>query len=220
VAYLDSADLIRRMKVKLNRPSTDAAFTVTSTDDALYDALSEAQDSVTKLIATFIPDCMISAPTALSTADSGATYTFGTDADSAAKFALGFFSVYETRADIPDNPMEPNIDFVIEGTKLRILNNLTRTFADSGPWAQTVSASNVISSATQPTVPVICRMTLLEKACEIAADRLGLDSSKFASNAGERWMEVLAAVRTQAKGKYGATLLNRPRSYFMRRGLW
>lgn len=218
MAYLDRTDLIRRLKVRLNRPATDAAFTVTSTDDAYDDALTEAQDELTKLIATYIPDVMTLAPTSLTSSDGGYLYTFGADADTANKFALGFFSVFATRADIPDNPLVPNVDFLIEGTRLRILPvNTPRTFSDSGPYAMYVPASNVISSSSAPTIPVICRMALLEKAGEFACRRLGLDSSEFKDGFAEAWAAVLASVRTQAQGKYGAPLSRRPRAARYRR---
>lgn len=210
MTYLNTADCVRRMKVGLNRPATDGAFTVTTADDVLYDALTEAQDAMTKLIATYIPDCMISDPTAMVTADSGKTYTFGTDVDSARYFPLGNFSVFATRADIPDFPLLPGVDYLVEGTKIRMPNNTTRTFADGGPWAQTINASNVIASGTEPTIPVICRLAMIEKAKSLVAPRVGLDSAAFDQDFNERWLEVLAAVRTQVVTKQGAPLSRRP----------
>lgn len=214
MAYLDRADCIQRVKNRLNRPTTDSAFTRSGTDDVILEFMSEAQERVTKMIATYIPDVMVTAPTALTTADSGLTYTFGTDADTANKFPMGHFSVYAARSDIPDFPLEPGVDFVIEGTKLRMVNNNARTFGDGGPWAQTVSASNVINGSTEPTIPVICRATMVELTAEKCARRLGLDSQEFKDAAGDAWGDVLTAVRSQAQGKYGAPLSRRPRWQF------
>lgn len=218
MAYLDRADIILRVKDRLNRPTTDSAFTIAATDDVWLRFMTEAQDDVTKMIATYIPDAMISVPTALVTADSGITYTFGTDTDSANYFPLGHFSVYASRSDIPDFPLEPGIDFIIEGTRLRMVNNVARTFGDGGPWAQTVNASNVITSSTQPSIPVICRMTMVEITAEKGARRLGLDSQEFKDAAGDAWAKVLTAVRSQAQGKYGAPSRYRPQwQYWGRR---
>ncbi len=217
MAYLDKADLIRRLKVRLNRPTTDTAFTVSTTDDVLYDALTEAQDLMTKWIATFVPDVMSLAPVALSTADSGATYTFGTDADSANKFPLGFFSIFAARVDIPDNPLECEVDYLLEGTRIRILPvGTTRTFADSGPYAMFVAASNVISSSTEPTIPVICRLALLSKAAAIAAIPIGMDPMPYDAQHDEECAAVLASVRTQAEGKYRPPMSRRTRSSWSR----
>lgn len=202
MAFLDSADIARRIKLRLNRPTTDQAFTVTTTDDAIYDFASEAQDRVTKLIATFAPDAMWVAPVALSTSDSGKTFTFGTDVDSASIFALGHYRIYATRSDIPDNPLIPGIDYTVEGTLARIPNNATQVFSDGGtPWAQWVSPSNVMTSATQPTVPKIARMCIISDGARRCADRLGEDSSKHEAQFQSDWIELLSAVKTQASFK-------------------
>lgn len=214
MAYLDRADVLLRVKDRLNRPASDTAFTISATDDVLLRMMSEAQDEITKLIATYMPDIMRSVPTALTTADLGKTYTFGTDVDSANYFALGFFSVFAQRSDIPDFPLEPGVDFMIEGTTLRTPNNSTRSYPDGGPWAQFIPASNVITSSTQPTIPVLCRLAMVERTAEKAAKRIGLDPAEFQAEFDKRWLEMLGAVRTQATGKYGATIQHRPRSWW------
>ena len=212
MALYDSADCARRIKVRLNRPTTDRIFTVTTADDVIYDALTEAQDRITKLIATYIPDGLWTVPTALTTADSGKTYTFGTDVDAAAIFALGHFHVYPDRAAIPDFPLVEGVDYTVEATRIRTPNNTTRTFGDGGPWAQYVAPSNVITAATQPTIPKIARLALISDATRrCAADRLG-DGMKAAEQEASfqsDWLEVLAAVRTQSYGKGGRTLTQR-----------
>ena len=84
MSYLDRADLIRRAKVRLGRPTSDNAFTVTTTDDVYDDCATEAQDHLIKMLGVYVPDSVWPVPTLLTTADSGYTYTFGTDTDSAA----------------------------------------------------------------------------------------------------------------------------------------
>lgn len=169
----------------------------------IYDFASEAQDRVTKLVATFVPDALWTVPTAITSADSGKTYTFGTDVDTAAIFALGHYRVYATRADIPDNPLRPGDEFTVEGTLIRIPNNNTRTFTDSGPYIQYVAPSNVIASGTQPTVPKIARPAMISDATRRCAERLG-ESQKAAEQEGQfmsDWIELLAAIKTQASFK-------------------
>lgn len=215
IAFLDSADCTRRIKIRLNRPTTDQAFTVTTTDDVIYDFLSEAQDRVTKLVATFIPDAMWTVPTAITSADSGKTYTFGTDVDTAAIFALGHYRVYATRADIPDNPLIPGDDYTVEGTLIRIPNNSTRTFTDSGPYIQYVAPSNVIASGTQPTIPKIARPAMISDATRRCAERLGegQKASEQEAQFSSDWIELLAAIKTQTSGKMSSgSLYGRTRS--------
>src|SRR5690349_18963112 len=100
-----SADLLRRCKVKINRPATDEAFTVTVTDDVWYDLLTEAQEHVMGVLAATVPDAMYNSLTALTTADSGATFTFGTDVDGDNIFPYGHFEVYPNANSYPDSPL-------------------------------------------------------------------------------------------------------------------
>lgn len=213
MAFLDSADLCRRVLLRLNRPATDQAFTTSVTSDIVYDFLTEAQDRVVKLLATFAPDAMWLAPLALSTSDSGKTFTFGLDVDSASIFAMGHYRVYATRSDIPDNPLIPGIEFTVEGTVMRIPNNSTRVFADGGtPWAQWVSPSNVVASGTQPTLPKIARMAMISDAARRCTERLDQDSSKHEAQFQSDWIEVLSAIKTQASFKSSSST-GRNRTY-------
>lgn len=228
MAMWDSADCVRRAKLRLARPSTDSAFTESTTDDVWYDFASEAQDRVNRQLAIFVPDAVWTVPTEISSADGGYTYTFGTDVDTEAIFAFGHFKLFENLESIPDYPLEPGVDFTIEGTNtadkgtvIRIPANATRTFADGGPYAQYVAPSNVITSSTQPTIPKFARTCLVTDTEKRAWERLGMGGK--ADEAEERfqdeWIDILASIRTQAAKKTGAVLRNRPRSY-VRRGRW
>jgi hypothetical protein len=212
MAYLDSADIVRRALLRLGRPATDEAFTVSVANDVLYDFATEGQDRITKQLGVHVPDALWTVPTALTTADAGKTYGFGNDVDAAAIFAFGHFYVYEQRADIPDTPLTEGIDFTVEGTKLRIPNNAARTFADSGPWAQYVAPSNVIASGTQPTIPKFARLALVAEVARAGAERLGVDSSPHEAQYQKDFLDILAAIKTQSYLKGGATLFLRPRS--------
>lgn len=204
MALFDSSDLVRRCKLRLNRPTTDQAFTVTTADDVYYDFLGEAQDRINRLIATFVPDALWTVPTAMTAGSGNKTYTFGTDLDSAAIFALGHYRLYESRSDIPDNPLIPGDDYTVEGTLIRIPNDAARTFSDGGtPWATYVAPSNVIAAATQPTLPRIARPAMLSDASRRCAERLG-ESGKAAEQEGQfqsDYLELLAAIKTQADQK-------------------
>lgn len=216
LAYLESADLVRRAKIRLARPTTDAAFTSSVADDVWYDCASEAQSRVNLDLATYIPDVTHTVPTALTSEDGGYTYGFGDDTDSEAIFALGQFSVYAARSDIPDYPLEHGIDFTVEGTVIRLPNNTSRTFADGGPWAQYVAPSNVITAETQPTVPKFARIALLAEMCRLAAGRVRDTSINWEQEYQDRWQQVLASARTQAFGK-SAGSRPRPMRRFGRR---
>lgn len=202
VALYSSTDLAHRIKLRLGRPAVDAAFTNTSTDDVLYDFLTEAQSRLTLMLASFTPDALWTVPTALTSADGGFTYGFGPDTDGESIFALGQFKVYRQRSDIPDYPMEPGVDFAVEGTVLRIPNQQTRTFGDGGPWCQYVAPSNIITATVQPTVPKIARPALISGALAAgAAARVGLDPLIHEARFQSEWLDILTSIRTQALGK-------------------
>lgn len=207
----DSADIIRRVKLRLNRPTVDEALA----DADLYDFATEAQDDITKRLAIYSPDALWPAPTALTSSDGGATFTFGTDTDSAAIFALGKFRVYATLDDIPDEPLTEGVDYTTEGTKIRTPNNDVQSSPDGGPWSQYVAPSNVISAAVQPTIPKMARLALISKTAAKAASRLRLTDL-----AGEQeqqyeidWSRILETIRTQSWGKGGLPVQQR-------RGRW
>ena len=210
----DSADIVRRGKLRLARPSADEAFTVSTTDDAWYDLATEAQDRVNTLLGIYVPDAVWTVPTELSSADDGKTYTFGTDVDAAAIFAFGHFKLFENRESMPDWPLTPGVDFTIENTKIRIPYNSTRTFSDGGPWAQYAAPSNVVTSSTQPTIPKFARVPMVSDMCKRAAMRLGLPGDEFELEFQREWADTLAAIRTQGAGKGGKTLTQRPARFW------
>lgn len=178
----------------------------------LFDFATEEQDEIIKWISVFIPDAMISAPTQLTSADGGLTYTFGTDVDTAAVFPLGF-SLYASKSNIPDYPLEEGVDYLIEGTRIRMPFNAPRTFDGGGPWAQTVTPGNVIATGTQPTIPKICRKWLVHRVAVRGAERMEVDTSSHEKNAQNAEYSILAAVRCQAPGKGGPPLRYRGRAW-------
>lgn len=209
MAYLDAADCAVRVKNRLNRPTSEQAYTRSTTDDVLYEMMTEANDHIVKRIATFIPDAMISAPVELVSTDSGKTYDFPDDADSNPAFLLGHFKLYENRESIPDYPLVEGVDYVIEGTKIRLPYNDTRTFTDGGPWVQSVAPGGVVNASTQPTCPVIARLAMIEETCARLAPRVGRDPQEFADAMEREWSTVLAAVRTQGFKKGGRLTVRR-----------
>ena len=212
MALWDSADLVRRAKVRVNRPTTDQMFTVSTTDDVWYDFATEAQDRVNRMLGIYVPDATWTVPTELTSSDSGYTYGFGNDVDSETIFAFGHFKLYENLESIPDWPLVNGVDFTIEGsasdggTVIRIPFNTSRTFTDGGPYAVYVAPSNVVTSSTQPTIPKFARKPMVSDMARLAFDRLGMDSTAAETDFQREWMEVLASVRTQSAGKYGRNL--------------
>lgn len=213
MAYLDRADLVRRLKLRLARPTSDESFTVTTTGDVYDDFLTEAQDRLNKLLGTYVPDAVWTIPTAITSSDSGETFTFGTDVDGAAVFAFGHFQVFESEEAIPDYPLTPGVDFTVEGTKLRIPNNGSRT---GSLWVQYAAPSNVIGSASEPTVPKVARMALLVDAERRCWEKIGRDDKAVDAEARfqSEWFAVVSLIQTRANQRGGLPIAKRPRSSF------
>lgn len=200
MALFDKADLVRRVKVRLNRPSPDEMMTVSSTDDVIYDALTEAQFDVVLHLASRVPDAVMTVPTQLTAGSENKTYTFGDDADTESIIALGHYRLYDLRENIPDYPLIEGVDYTVEGSLVRIPGNVGRTFDGSGgPWGQWVNPPGTISSSNEPTVSKVARLPVISGACaKIAANRLKQDPSEYLAQYEAELAEAVTALTTRS----------------------
>ena len=181
MAYLDSADLLARCKALAQRPSTDEDMS----DAQWYSFLTEAQDYWTKVLAQHDPKRLSGAPTALTTSDSGLTYTFDTTPIAVVEVTDGkggwpmFIGPY----------WDPATDFTWEGsTTLRSARNVARTFTN-GLYARWVPQPGVIDGSTQPTLPTEYRLLLPARACVLYARRGGYrDPQPYLEEERRLWM--------------------------------
>lgn len=195
MATWDSADCLARCKRFARRPATDESYL----DTDWYAVLTEAQAEAVADIAARSPDALYGSPVLLTTADSGATYTFGTDAAADNEFPLGHAEIYASLSAIPDEPLEPGIDFIVEGQKIRIPNNKTKTFS-AGPYARFVLQPRTIDASNAPTIqPKSARMTIVYGAVGKWASRpgSGADPSYWEKKRDEALGKWLLLLRTQ-----------------------
>lgn len=174
------------------------------TDAHWFALLTEAQNRVVGLIAVHCPEAMYGAPTLMSTADSGATYTFGTDTDGAYIAPVGHIEIRESKtgAMIPPTSAWDNSTqaYIYESDKIRWPGQKTRTFAD-GPYARFITPPNVLSASAAPTLkPLYARELLVYDACERAAVRIGTDPTPYGAMFDARWPEVLQQIVTAHHG--------------------
>jgi hypothetical protein len=124
MATWDSADLLSRFNRYAARPSSDEV-----TDATKYSRLAEAQIEVMADIAAVYPYPLYrsSGPATLSTTDNK-VFTFGTDGNgSLAMGPIGHVAIFRNLEDYPDNPLREGIDYLNEGTQIRIPNNRTES---------------------------------------------------------------------------------------------
>lgn len=180
MALYDSAALLERVKFHLMRPTTDEAYS----DEQLYMLLSDAQVQVVNEIATHWPRVLMEAPTLMTSADSGLTYTVSaTDADGDAVWPFGHAEVYakiggdEVYGSTYGNGEQ---DVVFEGGKIRLPGARARTFS-AGPYIRYVKPCPVISAASEPVLmPKDARVLIVYKALILAQSRGGLRSVDWA----------------------------------------
>lgn len=116
----DSSDLLTRFNVLAGRPAADSITNVQK-----YQFLSDAEQYVLTQIEGIVPRVLYGPPVQLVSADGGYTWTFGTDGDGYALFPSGKAGVYQDLSCIPDYPLIPGVDYLDEGTQIRMPNNTT-----------------------------------------------------------------------------------------------
>lgn len=216
MALYSSADCVLRVKKRLNRPATDEVFTYSTADDVIYDALTDAQAQLIDRLAAIVPDAVLGDPLLLTSADGGKTYTFGADVDTASVFPMGHYKLYASLSDIPYTPLIPGADYLVEGTKVRIPSDQSRTFG-AGPYAQIVTPGNVISAASEPTLLKQARPVMISMACAaLAGERLHMDPSPYLYAADREMEAVLASLRTRNGSSASPGSRNYPLSSFSR----
>lgn len=139
-----------------------------------YAFMTEAQSEVYPELFSRFPHLGYGPPILLTSADGGKTFTFGTDADGDPIRPVGHAEIYPNLNSIPNSPLSPGDDFMIEGSLIRMPNNRSRSF-NGGPYARLVlSPDTEVSAVQEPQLfPKHARMLLVYKALEQWASRPG-----------------------------------------------
>lgn len=206
MAYSTSAELLAGFKLFAMRPDTDESLK----DAQIYQLLSKGQEKCYELWAAHFPEVLYGAPTIMSTADSGATYTF-----SGSVFPFGSVEIRSSRSGALLTPTTDwgEGDYVWEGDQIRIPNGKTRTFS-AGPYARYISPPSDISATTEPTlVPAMARSMIMYYALYLWAERGGgmneVDPNRFLGMFQSAWsgdpripgdVGILATLKRQGWG--------------------
>jgi hypothetical protein len=117
----ESSDLLARFNRMADRPAPPAdAYP----DATKYQLLADAQDSVLNKIASVAPRVLYNPPTLMTTSDGGYTFQFGTDGNGYPLFPMGKTRIYQDLDSVPDYPWRPGLDYLDEGTQIRMPNNI------------------------------------------------------------------------------------------------
>ena len=123
----DSADLLDQFNRLAGRPTTDNGIT----DVQKYARLERSQKRIVASIAAIAPHVLYPTADAASyptlTTTDNQRFTFGTDADNYPVTPIGKTQIFSALSSIPDAPWVEGIDYLDEGTQIRIPNNGTYT---------------------------------------------------------------------------------------------
>ena len=192
----NSADLLRRFNVLAGRPDADGM-----TPAKKFAYLADAQDSVLTKIASIVPNVLYGAPAALTSSDGGYTWTFGTDGDGYELFPIGKAHIYPDLQSIPTAPLRPGIDYLDEGTRIRMPNQV--------PWDGTlywygITPPGLLSATVAPVLqPPSARILIVIEAVMQFAESAGRDPN-LADQMRVRWARdwgpSMTMIRTHLRG--------------------
>lgn len=169
MATFTSADLLELFNAYAARPLGGDSVSNLSK----YQRLARAQNTVLADLAARIPEPAYShvayASTPQLTTTDNQVFTFGTDANGDASFPIGKVNIYPSLEAIPDYPWQEGVDFLWEGTQIRIPNN--RTYEGTLYW-RGIAPMQEISATVQPTIspPPLRLLIVIEAVRSFAAE--------------------------------------------------
>lgn len=162
MATWTSAELLTRFNELAGRPASNDSIS----DTAKYRRLSDAQNVVLADAAARVPRAFYSkaaygsTPT-LTTTDNQ-VFTFGTDANGDPLFPIGKFRIFENLSAIPDYPWVEGIDYLWEGTQIRIPNN--NTYSGTLYWRGIAPVADITALVNPSIIPVSFRILIVYEA--------------------------------------------------------
>jgi len=193
MAFMDAADILARVRAESGEPDAGEVWGTGATATAnWYRIITEAHAHWVGQFALHF-DTMYTAPTALSTADSGVTYTF---ASSITPLAVVVYESTTGRPLIPGAYWDPNADYTWEGDKIRMTRGKSRSFS---PVARYVLAPTTVDGSTAPTLkPDYARVLVVYRTLILWATRGGLrDPAPYRALETETWLNLLVALKNQ-----------------------
>jgi hypothetical protein len=186
MAQWDSAYCLAECKLLAQRPTTDEQ--VSDADWYLY--LTQGQEYWMGQLVNHCPWTNMTAPTLLTSGDSGYTYPFENDADSVPIVPLAV-ELYESatgRLLRPGTYHDSGADYVWEGDRIRIPKGGTKTWTD-GPYARYVKPPNNITASVEPVLkPKRARKLVVYRAVILWASSGGFrDPQPFRDLEDEAW---------------------------------
>ena len=189
MATWTSANLLTRF----NQLAGRSASNDTISDADKYQRLSDAQQYVIAQAASRSPNAFYpkagygSYPT-LTTSDNQ-VFTFGTDVNGNPLMPIGKVQIYPSLASIPDWSWVEGLDYLDEGTQIRIPNN--RTWTGTLYYRGIVPVLDITSTNQPSIIPVNFRMLIVYEAVRQLADE-GQRQDDLADRMAVRYAQMFA----------------------------
>jgi hypothetical protein len=192
-----SADLLTRFNELSGRGASD-----TLSDTVKYRRLADAQNVVLADAASRVPKAFVnkgsySAMPTLTTSDSQ-VFTFGTDVNGDPLFPIGKVEIYPSLSSVPDSPWIEGVDYLNEGTQIRIPSN--RTWGGTLYW-RGIAPVLPIDATNQPSIiPPPFRMLIVYEAVRRFAEEGKADlelADRMATNYQRMFAQMCLVLKTQ-----------------------
>lgn len=159
MASFDSADCLAQFNELTGRPATDGITAVSK-----YARLARAQVEVVYDIAAIYPQCLYrtAGPTSTTTTG-GIVHTFGADGNGHAVAPLGQVWIGRSTSRYPDPDLLEGIDFLNEGTQIRMLNERSEPTLY---WMGIPTPADISASQEPALRPAPARRLIVIKAAE------------------------------------------------------
>lgn len=198
MATMTSANLLELFNQLSGRPDSGDSMT----DAQKYARLSAAQNVVIEQASAVAPNAFYSKATYANTPTLTTTdqqvFTFGTDANGDAIFPIGKVRIFENLAAIPDYPWVEGVDYLDEGTQIRIPNN--QTYGGTLYWRGIAPYADITASVQPSLLPPPFRILIVYEAVRRYAEE-GLRSVELAdrmqANYDKAFMRLCIVLKTQ-----------------------
>lgn len=197
MATYDSAYLLAMFNRYTGRPTSSD----TLSDADKYARLSEAQNRVVADMFARVPNSLYpktaNLPT-MTSAAGGNIWTFGTDPQGFAIAPMGKARIFENQQSFPDFPWVEGVDYVNEGTQIRLPNG--RTWSGTLYWYGITPPAD-ITAAVQPAIfPPAFRDLIVFEAVRLYGEEAKRDlelADRMTQKYAERFREACLAWKNQ-----------------------
>lgn len=124
------------------------------------------------------------------------TYTFGSDADGNLLYPVGGVQLYRVAGDLPDWPMIPGVEYLMEGAIVRAPGNAA--FPGGTPYFQGLVLPLTLSATASPALlPVQARELIVWAAAVEYAGDVGKDATPHQERFDAAWDRWIGAIQAQ-----------------------